>query len=145
MKITENILFTKGICLLILFFFPVILLSEKTPYEVTKKQNGIELLSGYKKLSLEFINPAIVRVKYVPEGEYESNNTNVCIPREQKNTPFKFQQKDEKIFLESDLLKIEIDRFDGSIKYFTKTGNLLLKENEQFPRLTEKIEIETVE
>ncbi|MDU1906598.1 MAG: glycoside hydrolase family 31 protein, partial [Dysgonomonas sp.] len=31
------------------------------------------------------------------------------------------------------------------IKYFTKTGNLLLKENEQFPRLTEKIEIETVE
>ena len=125
MKIKENILSTKGIYLVILFFFPTILLAEKIPYEVTKKQNGIELLAGNKKLSLEFINPAIVRVKYVPEGEYESNNTNVCIPQEQKNITNKFQQKDEKSFLESDLLKLDINRFDGSIKYITKTGNLL--------------------
>ncbi|MDU1892994.1 MAG: hypothetical protein E6767_20130 [Dysgonomonas sp.] len=89
MKIKENILSTKGIYLVILFFFPTILLAEKIPYEVTKKQNGIELLAGNKKLSLEFINPAIVRVKYVPEGEYESNNTNVCIPQEQKNITIK--------------------------------------------------------
>lgn len=114
-------------------------------FQVEKIKNGALLTNESQKLAITFVNPSTVRIKYVPEGEFKDNETHVCIPRTESTVPFRFSMQNDFAVLESDVLKVRIDKKNGSIQYYTPSGELVLKENSTLPRKTEKTAIEKVE
>lgn len=110
-----------------------------TSYSLKKQQNGILLKAGSKKLSIQFSDPAVVRVRFVPEGEFKDNGTDVCIPQKRNKVSFTAQQHAGTVVLKSTRLKLVISAKTGSIKYFNNSGKLLLAENSEKPRFAEKI------
>ena len=108
-------------------------------YSFKKKKNGILLTVNNNKLSLQFINPAVVRVRFVPDGNFKDNGTDVCIPQKEQQVNFTAQQQPGLIILRSARLKLTVSTASGSIRYFDNSGKLLLAENPAAPRLTEKI------
>ena len=108
-------------------------------YSLKKQQNGILLIAGSKKLSIQFNDAEVVRVRFVPEGEFKDNGTDVCISKKPKQVAFTLQQEPGKVVLSSASLKLIISTQNGSIKYFNHTCKLLLAENPEKPRLTEKV------
>ena len=109
------------------------------------EKSGVILKRGKEKLKVEFINPEIVRVQYVPEGDLKENDTNICVTRSDSNTSFKFSEKGNTISLESKQLKVLINKTTGSIQYKTSKGEVLLNENPLQPRITEKVNVKQVE
>lgn len=120
-------------------------LKGASAFQEEEIENGVLLTKEDQKLALEFITPSVVRVRYVPEGEFQENETNVCIARKSNRVSFKLLRNPQSLVLKSDKLTLQIDKERGSISYFTRSGELLLKENTLLPRITEKISIDKVE
>lgn len=99
------------------------------------------MLADTRKLSIEFVNPSIVRVRFVPQGEFKENGTNVCIRRETQPVNYKIEYKSEWISLKSSALKLQISKKSGSVRYFDTNGNLLLEENSDNPRSAEPVKL----
>lgn len=108
-----------------------------------KTDNGIVMSRDGELLKVEFVNPAVVRVQYVPEGQLTDNGTIVCLPRETRKTAgFKCRESKDKTMMKSGLLTVEIDHKTGAICYKAADGRLLLKENGDNPRQMERIAVE---
>ncbi|WP_413671036.1 glycoside hydrolase family 31 protein [Mucilaginibacter sp. Mucisp86] len=107
--------------------------------QATKLANGILLKNGKQKLLVEFVNPTIVRVRYVPDGDFKENNTYVCLPRKQNKVKCLVTLTDRKIILRSAKIYVEVQRNSGSIRYFDLSGHLLLAENAAQPRQSENV------
>ncbi|GAB6011297.1 glycoside hydrolase family 31 protein [Viscerimonas tarda] len=114
-------------------------------FTVQKEKNGVLMNNQKQQLRVEFINPAVVRIQYVPEGELKNNETNVCLPHKEVNVSFKFKEGDKTVRLVSEQLSVDIDKSTGAIRYLSKDGKTLLKENTLQPRITEKVAIEKTE
>lgn len=119
--------------------------SNKESFITQKVQNGVLMKQGDAKLKVKFVNPAVVRVQYVPKGDFKDNETNVCIPRDEANVRFKIKENNKAVTLTSKLLKINIDKSTGAIQYLSSKGESLLKENQYQPRLTEIVPVEKTE
>ncbi|EHQ25312.1 glycoside hydrolase family 31 protein [Mucilaginibacter paludis] len=113
--------------------------SDTTHYVLSKQGNGIVLSAGTRKLSIQFNSASMVRVRYVPNGEFKDNGTEVCVPRKFKTVPFMANQISGSVILKSAVLKVVISTQSGFIQYFDRSGKMLLSENPTQPRLTEKI------
>ena len=112
---------------------------KATLYSLIKQKNGFLLSANNKKLSIQFINPAVVRVRFVPEGNFKDNGTDVCIPQRDKQVNFKIQQHNGWLILISDNLKLIISTKTGSIQYFDHSGKPLLAENADSARIMQKV------
>lgn len=108
-------------------------------FKLTKVPNGILLKWAGKKLSVTFSNAAVVRVRFVPEGEFKDNGTDVCVPQVFEPVPFTVKQIQGSVILRSALLKVVVYQGSGSIRYFDNYGRLLLAEDPAAPRVMEKI------
>jgi len=129
------------ICFALLIMSQVFTYGQKrtVAYSFKKQNNGVLLKAGNKKLNIQFIDPAVVRVRFVPEGNFKDNGTDVCIPQKDKDVNFTVQQHKGSVNLESATLKLVISTKTGSIQYFNHAGKLLLAENPEAPRITEKV------
>ncbi|MGZ3754111.1 MAG: glycoside hydrolase family 31 protein [Mucilaginibacter sp.] len=112
---------------------------KATVYSFKKQKNGIQLNADGKKLSVQFIEPTVVRIRFVPEGDFKDNGTDVCIPRKDILVNFTVLQHNGSVILQSANLKLVISTITGSIQYFDHAGKLLLAENPEAPRVTEKV------
>ncbi len=110
-------------------------------YACEKQQNGILLHMGDRKLSVQFVDAAVVRVRFVPEGAFKDNGTDVCIPRRSEKVAYTVQENGTSVTLRSTLIKLMISKRTGSLQYFDHSGKLLLAENPTLPRLTGKVEL----
>lgn len=108
-------------------------------YSFEKQKNGILLSREEKKLSIQFVNSAVVRVRFVPAGDFKDNGTDVCLPRKDELVNYTVRQNHGLVILRSALLKLIISLKTGSIQYFDHLGKLLLAENSESPRNTEKV------
>ncbi|OKS85870.1 hypothetical protein RG47T_1316 [Mucilaginibacter polytrichastri] len=134
--------FKNAFCITILLIAGQLLsYGQKTGaiYAVSKQYNGILLNDRGSKLNIQFIKPAVVRVRFVPEGNFKDNGTDVCIPQKYKPVNFTVQQHVGLVVLQSASLKLVISTKTGSIQYFNHSGKLLLAENPDHPRITEKV------
>lgn len=103
------------------------------------QKNGILLNAKGKKLSIQFIEPTIVRVRFVPGGNFKDNGTDVCIPRKNKILNIQIEQHPDHVVLRSDKLKLVVNTKNWNIQYFDISGKLLLAENPESPRIAEKV------
>lgn len=142
----KNLLFVVCLTLFTGYVLAQNALVNTSRFTIKKEKNGILMNSQKQQLKIEFINQAVVRVQYVPEGELKDNGTIVCLPsRKEKTVPFKLTEKENVVFVKSKLLTLEINKITGAIQYKSSDGKTLLKENMIQPRLTEKIAIEKTE
>lgn len=113
-------------------------------WQISRKEtNGVTMLCGSEQLRVEFVNPSVVRVQYVPEGELTCNGTIVCLPVTEKgNVSWSLSEAQDKAVMSSSLLIVEIDRKTGAICYKSAGGKRLLDENTANPRTMEGIAIE---
>ena len=125
--------------LFMLFQFSGYTQTKKSTYELIKQKNGILLIAGSKKLSIAFINAVVIRVRFVPEGNFKDNGTDVCIAQKGHSVSFAVQQDKSSVILQSASIKLVVSTKTGSIRYFDHSGKLLLAENPEVPRETEKI------
>ena len=110
---------------------------------VKKEANGVVMIRGGERLKVEFVNPSVVRVQYVPEGQLTDNGTIVCLPdRKQGDVKWELVESKDKAVIKSSRLVVEIDRTTGSICYKSADGRMLLSENVESPRTMESIAIE---
>lgn len=110
-----------------------------TRYSFKKQENGIILSLDSKRLGIQFIDPTVVRVRFVPEGSFKDNGTDVCTPKKIKPVNFTVQRDDRSVTMVSASIKLVISTVTGSIQYFDHSGKLLLAENNTNPRLAEKV------
>lgn len=115
--------------------------AQKGPaaYLIKSQSNGVMLTAGNKKLSIQFTDPAVVRVRFAPEGVFKDNGTDVCVAQKRVVIPFSVRQRPGYVLLKSALLKLSISTKTGAITYFNNSGKLLLSENADQPRITGKI------
>ena len=111
-------------------------------FKVKKETSGVLMRRDKEQLKVEFVNPEVVRVQYVPAGELKDNATDMCVPRKESIVSFKFVDKGNTLALQSAKLKVEINKLTGAIHYLSLGGKSLLKENASQPRVTEAIAIE---
>lgn len=103
-------------------------------------KNGLEMTVPDGRLRVEFVETDIVRVQYTCEATFKGNGTIVCLPREEKKTPFTLKEMEKKILLISDSLIISIDRSNYAITYMDACNNrVLLAERYERPREAEKV------
>jgi len=127
------------VALLIIFQFVSYGQKKVVRYAVKKEKNGILLNSGTKKLSIQFTDPAVARIRFVPDGNFKDNGTDVCIPQTIKQISFTVNEQPGSVTIRSSRLKLVVSTKTGSIQYFTTNGKLLLAENSKDPRITEKV------
>lgn len=104
--------------------------------------NGIEFCQGKSMLRIEFVTPTIVRVQYQPEGKLQGNGTAVCLPRKKSNLHLKYS--DGLTTLRSDSMIVKLNVTTGAVSYYDLNQFLLLGENQQMPRCSEKVYQECV-
>ena len=129
------------ISILLALFTPVVF-SQKTNWCVTKQDGGIQMNRGNETMNVKFVNPSVVRIQYVPEGELTDNGTIICLPQKPENIKWKFSKSKTKAVMRSSQLTVEIDMETGYIRYKSSDGTTLLAENSLCPRETERIAIE---
>ncbi|WP_448702385.1 glycoside hydrolase family 31 protein [Mucilaginibacter sp. AW1-3] len=131
-----------GYMILMVLIVPVFCYAQNTDtYSCKKQKNRVVLRQGNRKLSVQFIDPAIVRVQFVPEGTFKDNGTDVCIPRRSEKVAYTVQENENSVILRSTLIKLTISKRTGSLQYFDRSGKLLLAEDSALPRITEKVEL----
>lgn len=93
---------------------------------------------------IKFITPSIVRVQWSIDGKLHRNTTGVCVytPQMVKTTTI---SNAKTITTSSDELQVSVNRKTGAVTFVdAKTGNILLKENEQIPHEAERVYLEGV-
>jgi alpha-D-xyloside xylohydrolase len=113
-------------------------------YDVRKSQNGVSLTYEDRNLIISFINPGVVRLQYVPNGDIIGNETNICVPQEQGTVKLKTKISDENVSISSEKLNVRINRQSGAVSYYSANGELLLAENKDLPRIMESVVISKV-
>lgn len=88
---------------------------------------------------VEFVNPSIVRVRYIPDRDFKENNTDVCLPRPQNKVKCMVTITNREIVLKSAKIYVEVQRNSGSIRYYDLSGHLLLAENTDHPRISDSV------
>lgn len=124
----------KKVCsyyMFIVFWLPTVAFAQ-----ATKLANGILLKTGKQRLIVEFINPSVARIRYVPGRDFKENNTDVCLPRQKSKIKCLITITDKGIVLKSAKLCIEVQRNSGSVRYSDLSGHLLLAENTDQPRIS---------
>lgn len=108
--------------------------------QATYLANGISCDLEQGMLKVEFVTPDIVRVQYTRENTWMGNGTDVCVPRvSDKPVRLTYTQKPDCYLLKSDSLMVRIGLTTASITYWDKEGELLLRENQDTPRVGEKL------
>lgn len=103
---------------------------ETTSYHRT--EHGVHITDSKTELSVEFFNEKIVGVLYndINALEHKSNS----VVNEKEIIDWSLQEVNGKLILESSDLSVEVDLKTKAISYNTKSGKVLLKENERLPR-----------
>ncbi len=117
---------------------------EKVFYDVQKTKNGVSLTFEDRNLTISFINPAVVRLQYVPKGDLVGNETNICVPQNQEQIKLKTTISDEQVSINSEKMNIRINRKTGAVSYYSVEGELLLAENNELPRVMDSVVISKV-
>ena len=78
------------ISILLAMFTPVVF-SQKNNWCVTKQDGGIQMNRGNETMNVKFVNPSVVRIQYVPEGELTDNGTIICLPQKPENIKWKLK------------------------------------------------------
>lgn len=92
--------------------------------------NGFCLPSGEGRLSVDFITPDIVRVRYTQEATFLGNGTIVCLERHPQAVPFTVKQENSRLTAVSDSISVSIDLLTQAISFHDAvTGQLLLQES----------------
>lgn len=117
---------------------------KQVVFKVSEERNGVSLRRDKEQLKVEFVNPEVVRVQYVPKGNLKNNGTDICVPRKESKVAFNISDKNKVVVIKSKVLTVVVDKVTGAIQYLTAKGKNLLKENELSPRLTEQIVINQV-
>ncbi|MDT3401160.1 glycoside hydrolase family 31 protein [Mucilaginibacter terrae] len=125
----------------LIFFIGAADLIAQPAFKSTQISNGLLLRSGDKTLKVEYLNPAMVRVRSVPGGELTSNSTNVCLPQPKNKVKLLFTRGSDLISVKSTQLEVRVKLATGSISYYNNKGIALLKEDQENPRSFERIEL----
>jgi len=110
--------------------------------KVERLDNCLLLCSEYGKMALTPLTQSIVRVRLVLQEDDLQEKSCLGINCNQSYADWDFEENDAYIYLNTTLLKIEVSRKTGTIRYFTpgEAGRLILAENENEGKLLESFE-----
>lgn len=107
--------------------------------QATVLVNGISCDLEQGILKVEFVTPDVVRVQYTGENTFMGNGTDVCLSRTVDNpVRWVYTPNPDCYLLKSDSLIVRVDLSTASITYLDKEGRLLLQEDQNIPRISEK-------
>ena len=119
---------------MILFLFLSIHISSKAQtYKAI--DNGIRTTVDSIDIEIVFYSPSIVRILKSPKGHSFSKESLSVIKQPQK-TIFNVKQQSDLLNLTSEKLRITLNVKSGDLTYYTRIGNLLLKEKEGSTKFT---------
>lgn len=126
---------------LLLFLTPTLLLtfSQHEPH-YQKLQNGIALNLKSGKLKLQLYTDQIVRITFAPSEDLLSRQSLVVIENPQ-NVKWELKENGKIISITTENLRAEINAETGTIQFFDKNGNILLKEHPANPRTMNSAEV----
>ena len=130
---------TKLFITLVLLVMTQGMYSKETGWTVTKGNSGVVLNKGEEKLNVRFVNPSVLRVQYVPEGQFMDNGTIVCLPSAgNESVKCRIKETAGRLIMKSSRLTVEIDLRTGAVCYKSKDGTVILQENSLQPRTAER-------
>ncbi len=96
-------------------------------------------------LRVEFPEADIVRVRLSENKDFEDNKTTVVL-HEALNHPIKVKLEEQEgmFVLTSDSLEVRVNGKTGAIRYYDRSGNLLLSERDDLPKQGEGIALENI-
>ena len=109
-----------------------------------KTANGMKANHSEELLSVTFVNKDVVRIQYVPEGEFVGNETNILVDYEPSKVKIKYIDTEESVSMKTENLLVKVLKSSGAVQIYSSDGKLLLSEDPLKPRTTEQIEIRNV-
>ena len=113
------------------------------PFVRVRNQVCLTLQDGL--LSLEFVRPDIVRVRFTRENAFYGNGTPACLPRGEQPVAFTVDECGGSLNLRSDSLVVTLDLQTYALTFRDAVnGRLLLAERDRQPRWSERVVTERV-
>lgn len=116
----------KFICSILLVFY----VSGSYGQDFQRTNLGIKTLSNGNNIEIQFYSPSIVRViKHPADQSFSKESLSVILKPAKTN--FSVTEADQKITLQSDVLKVSINSQSGDVSFENKAQQTLLKEKSQ--------------
>lgn len=106
---------------------------------IEKQEDGLCLISEKGMLRLVPVNDRCVRLTYTERHSFSNRQKPGVLPGKCFQN-WKYFEQQEKIILQTEQMKIEVDRETGSCKYFDGKEKLLLRERENESRSLEEFQ-----
>lgn len=116
---------TKKAWIILISFITIAIKSNSQDYHTN--DNGIKVTVDSLDIEINFYSPSTIRILKSPKGHSFTKESLSVISKPQK-TAFTVKQQGNIISLKSGNLSITLDRKSGNLAYYTKSGELLLKE-----------------
>src|SRR6185295_19427361 len=100
-----------------------------------KTDLGIKTVINSTAVEIQFYAPSTVRIVKSPSGRSYTKESLSVIKQPQKTT-INIKQQGDLLNLTSEKLRIVLNVKSGDLAYYTKVGNLLLKEKEGSTKFT---------
>ena len=94
-----------------------------------KTDLGVQTEINDVKIEISFYSPSIVRIIKSPK-DHSFTKESLSIIKKPQQTTFNVKQQSDLLNLTSERLRISLNVKSGDLTYYTKNGNLLLKEKE---------------
>ncbi len=103
-------------------------IEQFTGLEVNGKQYTI--LTANYTLKVEFYSPSVVKCEFIPFESTVFDSSRVVIANPIENFSVSFNEAADRLFFETDSIKVQIMKYPVRLTYFDAAGNTLLEEDE---------------
>lgn len=107
--------------------------------QIMKKVDGLYLFSDYGTLRICPVEHNIIRVSYSRKSEFEANEE-IGILEQESFINWSYLETKDSIKIITESVRVEVNRNFGSLSYFDKNGELLLKERDKDSRELEEFD-----
>lgn len=107
--------------------------------QISKKVDGLYLYSDYGTLRISPVECNIIRVSYSRKSEFEANEE-IGILGQESFINWSYLETKDCIKVITQSVRVEVNRNFGSLSYFDKNGELLLKERDKDSRELEEFD-----
>src|SRR5579859_440003 len=117
------------VCCLFIVSLQFVLAQAQKPSPLPQRiQNGIQVSAGDQNVRVQFYSPVTVRIlKWTKGGTPEKKSLSV-IQKEIPAIKIHIDESDTEVVLSSDHIRVEVDKSDGAVAYYTLDNRTLMRE-----------------
>ena len=107
-----------------------------TAQQYTRSENGATVMVKAMTVEIEFYSPSIVRVFKTPAG-LDVDKKSLSVIKEPEKTNVTLKKTNDGLLLESKQIRVVVDWKTGTITFFAKGGDTMLREKNSSARFTD--------